>query len=100
MFWVSRRAFDEVKGERDHQRQVNRDLLAAIIRISRKSQGMPETPRDERKAEAKEKIPPQIRELIGQWENESTRRRMLQQVAIMRKGGMPWEAIAEKIQAS
>ena len=96
--WVSRRAFDEVCGERDLLRNEKVQLIAELVGLTRVRHGLREKRKEERPPP--EPVPEEIRALINRWESASSRRQMMLQVNTLRKRGRDWPEIEKILTAS
>lgn len=93
MSWlVSRRAYDEVRTERDLLRERVHSLEDEIIRMARSSRGMREEPRQP-KGPKIEPIPPGVRSLISKFQSPAIQEWMEAEVRQMNAAGTPWEEV-------
>lgn len=95
MTWplVSRRAYDEVRAERDYLRERNEALQDAILRLERRAVGLPETPRQPKPAP--EPMPKVLWDYIAGFENPVSRRQMREVAHRRYLAGEPWDRIVE-----
>jgi len=92
--WVSRRAYDEVCGQRDRLEAKQNELIDQIARMARADRGMPEL-KVERKPP--DPIPDGVMSILNRFQSSSTRSHLLQQCRQQRQLGQSWSAIEEHL---
>lgn len=99
--WVSSRAYDEVRGQRDRlEKRVDR-LEEALVAMSRFERGMPELDPEKRakvKAKSKVQIPPRIQERIDGYENRTIRQNTERKVLEAYRRGLEWSQIEKELE--
>ncbi|WP_425153967.1 hypothetical protein [Candidatus Palauibacter sp.] len=82
--WVSRRAYDEVKAERDRVLAELAELRAHMIRMDRVEHGRPEEPRAPKPKIA---LPESVLREIERWDDDRIRAQLLHEARIAVQGG-------------
>ena len=97
--WVSRLAYDLLLDERNRLRDKNDEADEHIRRITRKQEGLTESPREPKKKV--EPIPIEIERIIMGFDNEQTRSDMRNHARIARhRDGTPWSVIQANLEAN
>lgn len=96
--WVSRRAFEEVRSERDRLREQNDELTEQLVRLTRVRNGRPEKV-PEPKGNSNEPVPKKLREAIREFGSKGTQVRLLQQARREHARGRSWEDIYDDFQS-
>ena len=93
--WVSRLAYDTVRGESDRLREQNAQLLAHITRMDRVEHGLGETPRPERLA--LQPMPGELKAYIASFATPAIQKTMRDQAYRRHAKGQSWETIAQDV---
>ena len=97
--FISRTAYDLLINERDRMREQVDDLQDHVQRITRRQEGMTESPREAKRPI--EAIPPELEAIIMRFGSEQTRTDMRNQARISRhRDARAWSEITAELEES